>query len=145
VVLGCAVHRGGRPSPSLARRARLGATLYRAGRAPRIVFTGGVGRHPPSEARVACAAAGLAPSEGVLLDERSTTTGENAREARRLLPGARRILVVSDAYHLPRARRVFARRFAEVATAGTVGRLDGRARGATREVFALAWDAVTRG
>lgn len=140
VVLGCGVRPDGTASRSLTRRARLGARLLREGRAPRIVFTGGVGTHPPSEAQAARAAAecdGPLPDEAVILEERSTSTHENASEAARLLPTARRVLVVSDTYHLVRARRIFRHHFDEVETAGTAGTPGVRARYALREVFAF--------
>ncbi len=139
VVLGCRVRPDGSASASLARRARLGAALYRRGLAPTLVLTGGVGTHPPSEASVAAA---LAHDEGVprsamILEERSTSTEENAREAAALID-ARRVLVVSDGYHVFRAERVFRRYFAEVRGVGTIGSRSVRARGALREVVAVA-------
>ncbi|MEC7521491.1 MAG: YdcF family protein [Myxococcota bacterium] len=148
VVLGCRVAPGGRPSVSLARRAERAAALWLEGRAPRVVTTGGVGDHPPSEARAAADVAiarGVDPS-AILLEERSTTTRENAREARALLESegvdARRVLVVSDSYHCFRARRIFRRHFETVASAGSEGPTRARTRGALREVAALAAHAT---
>ncbi len=138
VVCGCRVHRDGRASPALARRARLAAALHRRGLAPILVTTGGVGTPPPSEAR---AAAEIAMREGVpehaiVLEERSTSTEENAREAARLVD-AQRVLVVTDAYHVFRAERVFRRYFDHAVAVGTTGSPGARARGALREVTAL--------
>src|SRR5690606_5264267 len=112
VVLGCRVRPDGSASLALARRTRHAAALYRRGLAPRIVLTGGVGAHPPSEARAAAAIARAegVPEEALILEERSTSTEENAREARRRID-ARRVLVVTDAYHVFRAERVFRRHF----------------------------------
>lgn len=137
VVLGCRVRIDGRPSPSLDRRVRHAVGLWRRGLAPRIVLTGGVGEGTPiSEAR---AAARLArslgvPDEALVLEERSTSTEENARFAREAL-GPGRVVIVSDAYHVARGERVFARHFDAVATAGVRGAPMG---GALREVLALA-------
>ncbi|MCA9608624.1 MAG: YdcF family protein [Myxococcales bacterium] len=138
VVLGCRVFEDGRPSASLAGRARHAAALFHEGVAPQIVLTGGPGTAPISEARAAADVAlslGV-PSHALILEERSTTTEENAREAAALVD-ARRVLVVTDAYHVFRAERVFRRHFEEAVGAGSIGPGTARARGALREVVAV--------
>ncbi|MBX3274359.1 MAG: YdcF family protein [Sandaracinaceae bacterium] len=139
VVLGCRVLPDGRPSASLEGRARRAGELFHEGRAERIVLTGGVGDAPISEARAAAAvleALGV-PRDALVLEEVSTTTEENAREAAARV-GPMRVLVVTDAYHVVRAARVFARHFPEVAATGSLGPPSARAKGALREVVALA-------
>jgi uncharacterized SAM-binding protein YcdF (DUF218 family) len=143
VVLGCRVRPDGRASLALERRARHAAHLYHRGLAPLVVATGGVGTHPPSEARAAAAvlrAEGV-PDPRIVLEEVSTSTEENAREAARRITGTR-VLIVTDAYHTFRARLVFLRHFDEVAAAGSLGSRSVRARGALREVTAVAAYAV---
>lgn len=143
VVLGCRVMQDGRPSPALARRARHAARLWHEGRAPIVVVTGGVGDHPPSEARAAAAVArelGV-PEHALVLEERSTSTAENARFARELVD-ARRVLLVTDGFHALRAARLFARHFDEVAVAPVTAGPYVRARGALREVPLLALTAL---
>jgi uncharacterized SAM-binding protein YcdF (DUF218 family) len=123
----------------------LAVELWRAGLAPTVVFTGGVGDSPPSEARAASAhavALGLDPG-AVVLEERSTTTEENARFAAELVR-AERVLVVTDAYHVLRCERVFGRHFREVRGVGSVNDLSPRARGAAREVVAWSWHLARR-
>ena len=140
VVLGCRVRPDGSPSFALARRTRLAVELYEAGHAPLLVFTGGVGDFPPSEAE---AAARLArefgvPGKAIHLEDASTSTEENARMAA-TQTAARDVLLVSDAYHLARARLVFARYFpGRVDVAGSLGVRSQRIRGALREVFAIS-------
>ena len=148
VVAGCRVDPNGQPSLALQRRTRLAVQLYQEGRAPRVVFTGGVGTYPPSEASAAAdyaATQGL-PREAMILEERSTSTEENAQYAAELLADLQiphaRILVVTDTYHVYRASRVFGRRFAEVAGAGSTPSRSVRVRGALREVLAVAGYAV---
>lgn len=107
LVLGAAVWPGGRPSPTLARRTAAATRLYRAGAGALVVPCGGLGRHAPSEAeamRRLLVADGV-PETAILREDRSTTTGENIRFARALLAprGLDRVIVVTDAYHLPRA------------------------------------------
>jgi uncharacterized SAM-binding protein YcdF (DUF218 family) len=77
------------------------------------------------------------PAESVVLEDRSTSTEENAREAARRVE-ARRVLIVTDAYHTFRAERVFRRHFEEVVAVGSAGPPSVRARGALREVTAVA-------
>ncbi|MEX3016920.1 YdcF family protein [Gymnodinialimonas hymeniacidonis] len=109
VILGAAVWPNG-PSPTLRRRVLHGAALYHAGRGACVVVCGGLGRHPPTEAE---AMAALLRDEGVPetaihLEDRSTNTSENLRFALPILErlGQDHILVVSDAYHLPRASMI---------------------------------------
>jgi uncharacterized SAM-binding protein YcdF (DUF218 family) len=151
VVAGCRVMPDGRPSPALARRAALATQLWRDGLAPRVVFTGGVGDHGGSEASVAASfARGLGlPGDAIVLEERSTSTDENAAGAAEVLDAAglprARILVVTDSYHVLRCERVFGRRFAEVEGTGSRGVPLARFRGAMREVPALiAYAALGR-
>jgi len=113
VVLGAAVKPGGLASESLIRRVAHGVGLYQAGRVPRLLMSGGVGRHPPAEAhlmRDLAVAAGV-PEEAISIEARSRDTLENAAFSREILErhGWRRVLVVTDAYHLPRALYTFRR------------------------------------
>lgn len=138
IVAGCAVGPDGRASRALRRRTTLAVRHWKAGRAPRIVLTGGVGRHPPSEARAAavvCRELGV-PEEALVLEEHSTTTEENARFATALV-GRGRVLVVSDSYHALRCRLLFGRQFGEADAVGATPPCGQRLRMSFREVPAL--------
>ncbi|MBU8898953.1 YdcF family protein [Corallococcus sp. H22C18031201] len=120
VVLGARVLPGGVASGPLQARVEKAVALYRQGVAPRFVFSGGVGVNPPSEARVMALLAmrlGV-PSEVITLEEESHSTEQNASHSAELLRalGARRVVVVSDPYHLLRARQYFRLAGLEVAT-----------------------------
>ena len=143
VVAGCKVMPDGRPSPALERRVRRAVELWRAGRAPLLVFTGGVGVNPPAEAVVSAALARSlgVPESAIVREERSTTTAENARFAAEAVR-ARRILVVSDTYHVFRCERLFRRHFAEVRGVGSTPELYPRVRFALREVAAVAYEGL---
>ena len=147
VVAGCAVRRDGQPSAALANRTAHAVRLYQEGMAPRVVFTGGVGTHGPSEASVAAARAlalGL-PEEAVVLEATSTSTEENARFAAELVGAEAHVLVVSDAYHVFRCERVFRRYFRSARGSGSVGQRRARLHGAIREVVAVgAYAALGR-
>lgn len=145
VVLGCRVFPDGRPSVALARRVEKAAELWAAGRAEVIVLTGGRGDTGVVEAEVAAAVAESlgVPRSAMVLETRSTSTDENARFAAEAIAG-RRVVVVTDAYHVLRSERVFARHFEEAHVVGTVSpRWWARTQGALREVLAIAGYTVT--
>jgi uncharacterized SAM-binding protein YcdF (DUF218 family) len=144
VVLGCRVFPDGTPSVALARRVQKAAELWSEGRAELIVLTGGRGDTGVVEAEVAAAVAESlgVPRAAMVLETRSTSTDENARFAAEAIAG-RRVVVVTDAYHVLRSERVFARHFDEAHVVGTVSpRWWPRLQGALREVAALAGYAV---
>jgi len=121
VVLGLRLSSDGRPRPGLVHRVRLGADLWRGGAAPLLVLSGG-GDRDRSEAEVmrALAIAHGVPEAVLLVEPRSRTTWANAQETAALLRarGLHRVILVSDGYHLPRARVLFrAAGLAVVATA----------------------------
>jgi uncharacterized SAM-binding protein YcdF (DUF218 family) len=104
VVLGCGVR------SRLVRRVERGVSLYHADAAPLLLLSGG-GRGAEPEAvvmrRLALAAA--VPEEALLVEPHSRNTWENACESARLLRqrGLRRVVLVSDRTHLPRAALLF--------------------------------------
>lgn len=113
VVLGARVEAGGTPSPTLEARVRQGIALKHAGRGSWLVFSGGVGDHPPAEAEVGRALsldAGV-PDREIVVEAASHSTRENARETATLLGSraVRCVQLVSDPYHLARARWAFER------------------------------------
>ena len=115
VVLGAHVSENGQLSAESLRRALRGMTLYRAGRAPVIVFSGipNLEVPGPSEAEVRATLArelGI-PPEAILTEERAYTTREEASRIGETLrgKGVRRILLVTDPQHMVRARALFER------------------------------------
>lgn len=112
VVLGANVQPGGKCGPSLHARTEHAVALYHKKLAPLIIFTGGLGENAPAES---VAASQLAhklgvPTNAMLREETSTSTWENIGNASALCKarGISRVIVVSDGYHLWRARRNFA-------------------------------------
>lgn len=140
VVAGCGVRPDGTASPALKRRTEAAVALWRQEAAPVILLTGGLGDYPPTEAEAAAAHARTlgVPQDALVLERRSTSTEENARFAAELID-ARRIVVVSDRYHIFRSQRVFARHFPHVDALGSVPGWDVRVKGALREVLALGY------
>ena len=108
IVLG-AVLRKGTPSPAFAGRIRHGVELQKRGLAPILIFTGGLphdGVVPEAEvAREVAIREGIAES-AILIETVSTRTWENFTEAAALMRanGLKRAIIVSDPYHLHRAR-----------------------------------------
>ncbi len=132
VVLGGGTKPDGSPSASTIRRTQHGAALYHRGLAPYILCTGTyTQRHPKSEAQ-ACAEVAQqegVPASAILMEERSSTTEENAIEARKVMDAHRlkTALLVSDNYHLLRASMLFERQGVAVALSPaqvTTGPLD---------------------
>lgn len=117
-----------RPYPDLtgaADRVWHAARLYHAGKAPRILLSGGQ-RNPTTEGDEATAMAGLlrdfgVPADALILEKASRTTTENAVETARILNqlGVHRILLVTSALHMPRALLSFSNRGLQVAPAST--------------------------
>ncbi len=146
VVLGCRVFPSGEPSTALVERVKLAVTLFESRRAPLLITTGGTGDSGFAEAEVAARIAmelGV-PRSAIHMESRSTSTQENARYCAMQVP-ARRVLLVTDAYHCVRARRVFGRYFERVATAGSVHPvLRLRIKGALREVPVMLGYALLR-
>lgn len=112
VVLGASVLPNGKASNSLRERVSQAVALHREGLAPVIICTGGVGDNPPAEAVVAAELAlklGV-PAGQVLAEDKSTSTRENAAFTARICRehGWTSVLIVSQPYHLWRAKRLFA-------------------------------------
>lgn len=112
VVLGAGLRRNNQPGPALTRRTAHAAALWQAGYAPYVLCSGGnPGNRARSEA-AACAELLLndgVPQSAILLEEQSRSTEENAMYTRALMDarGWQAAIVVSDSYHLFRARRLF--------------------------------------
>ncbi|MCI0483462.1 MAG: YdcF family protein [candidate division NC10 bacterium] len=123
VVLGGGVMPDGVLSNSSMRRALHGILLHRKGLAPMLVFFGPMGDGGPAEADVrAELARELGVSPGVILTAADAwTTREEALRGGALLQakGVRRILLVTDAYHMRRARALFEQAGFEVVAAPT--------------------------
>lgn len=120
VVFGAGVHPSGRLSSILEERVRTGCALYHQQLAPRILFSGGPGKgqiHETSAMRRRALELGV-PAEVILLDPTGMDTESTAITSIRLAreQGWRKILAVSQFYHLPRIKLAFHRHGAEVYT-----------------------------
>lgn len=104
VVLGAAI-RQGEPSPKLRARLDAAAEAHRAGRAPRIIVTGRGEAGPMQRYLVA---SGI-PVSVIELEEDARSTYDNARLVTALVSKDARLLVVTQAAHLPRSLALFRR------------------------------------
>lgn len=94
-------------------RLAAGARAWLSQRAPVVILSGGRGGPRGSEARMMAPAIvrlGV-PESALLLEERSRNTEDNAANTARLAKsrGIRRVLLVTSAVHMPRARLLFER------------------------------------
>ena len=114
---------GGRhPAPGAARvsewhnpvRFLAGLDLYRAGKSPRLLFTGGASPfrpgQPPEGQRYLQEARQLGiPAAAMASTPPVVNTAEEAAAIRQLLPARACILLVTSAFHMRRAQRLFER------------------------------------
>jgi uncharacterized SAM-binding protein YcdF (DUF218 family) len=111
VVLGARVYPDGTPSPALVDRVALGVELLRRGLARRLVLSGGAPDARPCEAEVMARLAreAGAPADALVLEPKSRSTFDNARECAALLQagGDTEVLLVSCDFHLARAGAQF--------------------------------------
>lgn len=154
VVLGTQVLPGGRPSRTLDARVRHAARLHEAGRVDRIVVTGGLGKHPPSEAEVMARVLrgeGV-PGEAVRLEDQAESTWDSARLVGAIAAseGVAEALVVTDPLHCVRTVAAFRRAgiiaWAEPVYSSPMWRVPWLRRGQfLRESGALVWYRVRYG
>jgi uncharacterized SAM-binding protein YcdF (DUF218 family) len=146
IVLGAALTDDGQPNKALRRRSEHAALLWQAGYAGSIICTGGVGRNlTRSEAdgcRDVLTRAGV-PDRAIVLENTSHSTEENARNAQSIMRahGWRTAILVSDSYHVFRARYIFSRLGIDVVLSPVpLARIDGHAfyvYSVVRELMAL--------
>ena len=153
LVLGNRAYRNGAPNPCLTGRVDTAVALARAGRVPRLVMSGGIdhedGRIESQVMEVHARAIGYAGP--VLRESLSNSTRENLAMSAAVLreAGVRRVIVVSEPYHLWRVERLarasgFASDFdVQYAAAPTAcwQRWGMRFRGALREPLAIVNNA----
>ncbi|PTN54353.1 YdcF family protein [Stenotrophomonas panacihumi] len=111
IVLGAAAY-DAKPSPVFEERIRHGLSLYHAGYAPKLIFTGGFGgtgaRFSESQVAERYALKHGVPGKDVLIETVSRTTRQNLVEARALMQreGMHTAIIVSDPLHMARALRL---------------------------------------
>ncbi len=154
VVLGTQVLAGGRPSRPLAARTLHAAGLYAAGEVRLLIPTGGVGRHPPSEAEVMARLlrrAGV-PGEAILTEEEAQSTRESARRVAQIAEerGIGGMVLVTDPLHCVRSVEAFRAEGLKACVSpvysSPMWRSERLRRGQfARELAALVWYRMRRG
>jgi uncharacterized SAM-binding protein YcdF (DUF218 family) len=110
LVLGAAEYRG-KPSPVLRARLDHALMLYKKGLASRILTTGGAGGDPVytegDVGRSYLVSRGV-PSEAIVVDPEGATTAYSTASAAEIMRrmGLKSCIVVSDGYHIFRAKRM---------------------------------------
>jgi uncharacterized SAM-binding protein YcdF (DUF218 family) len=111
VILGNTVYPNGTPTRRLMARLDRALELYKAGRFPKIIVSGGVGAEGPDEAvvmRTYLTSHGV-PAEAIITDSQGLNTYLTAQNTKQLMQenGWKRVCIVSQFYHLPRCRLAF--------------------------------------
>lgn len=107
LVLGCGVWDDGQPSHMLEDRLKRSIELYQLGAAPKLLMSGDHGRVEYDEVNVMkqfAMDAGI-PSADIFMDHAGFSTYESLYRARDVF-GAKRILIISQEYHLYRALNI---------------------------------------
>ncbi len=130
------------------RRTQHAAALFHQGYAPYLLCTGGIGRGGHISEAAFCAQiaqnAGV-PADAIVLEEHSRSTEENAIYAAAIMQehGWQTAVLVSDDYHLWRARWIFTRQGVTVWT--SPAQLTSGALGRGHEAFAVLRETVAFG
>lgn len=111
VIFGAKANSDGSLSSSLDERVQTGVELYKQGLVSQLVMSGATGTSgvdEPSAMRSAAVAAGV-PSSAILLDHKGFDTDGTVAQTTALFAksGVRRVLVVSQPYHLPRVKLAY--------------------------------------
>jgi len=112
IVLGAAEYRG-RPSPVFRARLDHALDLFQRHLAPRILTTGGAGGDPfyteGGVGRAYLVGRGV-PSEAIIVEPEGATTAQSIAAAAEIMRrmGLRSCILVSDGYHIFRAKRMLA-------------------------------------
>ncbi|HEX9996272.1 MAG TPA: YdcF family protein, partial [Abditibacterium sp.] len=123
MIFGAGVTANGQPSPILRARTRHAFELWERGLAPKIVCSGGVGKYRPAEAVVSAQLLrnwGV-PANSIIIEDKSTSTRENALNTALLLPRGTSVIGVSQAFHLWRCHRNLTKVGFKVFTSPDVG------------------------
>ncbi|MDR3685513.1 MAG: YdcF family protein [Coriobacteriia bacterium] len=111
VVFGARVFDDGSLSPSLRDRVATGIELYRGGLVRKLVMSGGVEPNGQDETAVMRSAAEKAgvPASAIVLDSKGIDTDATVRNTTAIFAkqGMRRVLAVSQGYHLPRVKLAY--------------------------------------
>ena len=107
LVLGCYVHENGQPSAMLTDRLKQSITLYNAGAAPKLLMSGDHGQKNYDEvnAMKQYALDSGIPSADIFMDHAGFSTYESIYRARDIF-GAKKIIIVTQEYHLHRALHI---------------------------------------
>ena len=89
-----------------------GVDLYKTGKAPVLVFTGGWipwsrQTRTDGEVLMSCAARLGIPEENMMVTGKASNTAEEAIEVEKLLGKEKSLLLVTSAFHMTRAQRLF--------------------------------------
>ncbi len=109
VILGTTVHPDGSLSERLTKRLDKGVQLYRDSLVGMLVVSGGLGKegfYEGTKMAEYLRAQGI-PAGKIIVDNEGVTTAATARNFRRMNPGPRSVIVVSQYFHITRTKLAF--------------------------------------
>lgn len=106
IVLGSKVNEDGSLSPRLKARLDEALKLYQNQQVKQILVSGGLGKEGHDEAQVMATylTTQNIPSEQLIIDSEGYTTSKTAQNAAKLIPTNQPIIVVSQQFHVSRAK-----------------------------------------
>lgn len=111
LVLGALVNPNGQPSAALAARCDTAIAVLNVNPGSQAILCGGQGGDEPRTEAAAMQdymIAHGADAERLILEDKSSTTIQNIANAKKLLPEGAAVAVITNDYHLARARRLLA-------------------------------------
>ena len=144
VVLGCLVKADGTPSDMLYDRISVGVTLYQSGTSLKLLMSGDHGQKEYDEVNTmkTCAIDAGVPSEDIFMDHAGFSTYESIFRAKEIF-GAKRIVIVTQEYHLYRALSIAnALGIEAYGVSADLRSYAGQTKRDVREVLARAKDTV---
>lgn len=106
VILGISVHDEGRQNPCLISRVEAGVELWKAGKVKKLIMSGGMNHdgYVGAQSMIQTAEKMGVPREVIELEDHSETTHQNILYTAPMIEQDKSVVIVSSAYHIPRAR-----------------------------------------
>lgn len=144
LVLGCGVYEDGSLSPMLRDRLNLAADIYKKGASDKLLMSGDHGKENYNEVRAMknyILDGNIADSSNIFMDHAGFSTYESLYRAKEIF-GAKKIIIVSNTYHLYRSLYIAEKLGIEAYRVGADDIYSGRKYREFREILARDKDFI---